>query len=156
MAAPGKRSFWLHQLAEYTVGGAMLAMGLQSHQPTIPVIVGTLILLNAAIVDAPFGAFRWVGRRVHRVLDYLVLGIATLACAVPGMDVATRLTQILIVVVWAVVIIGTDYSARVPKSKPLVSATPDGKADEIGRVAGHTAGTWARKVREKSREFRQS
>jgi hypothetical protein len=155
MAASGKRSFWLHQLAEYIVGGAMLASGLQSPKPLIPAIVGSLILLNTAIVDAPFGAFRLVGRRLHRILDYIVLGIATVACAAPGMDVATRLVQILIVIVLAVVILRTNYSAPAPKGKQPVSAVPDGRADEIGRLAGHTAGTWASKIREKSREFKQ-
>ena len=156
MPAPGKRSFWLHQLAEYIVGGALLATGLQSPKPLIPALVGTLILLNTAIVDAPFGAFRLVGRRLHRLLDYIVLGIAIAACAAPGMDVSTRLVQILIVIVLAVVVWRTDYSAPAPKVKHPISATPDGKADEIGRLAGHTAGTWASKIREKSREFKQS
>lgn len=156
MPAPGKRSFWLHQLAEYIVGGALLATGLQSPKPLIPALVGTLILLNTAIVDAPFGAFRLVGRRLHRLLDYIVLGIAIAACAAPGIDVSTRLVQILIVIVLAVVVWRTDYSAPAPKVKQPISATPDGKADEIGRLAGHTAGTWASKIREKSREFKQS
>ena len=156
MPAPGKRSFWLHQLAEYIVGGAMLASGLQSPKPLVPAIVGTLILVNTAIVDAPFGAFRLVGRRIHRILDYIVLGVAIVACVAPGMDVSTRLVQILIVIVLAVVVWRTDYSAPQPKVKQPVSATPEGKADEIGRLAGHTAGTWASKIREKSREFKQS
>ena len=155
MPAPGKRSFWLHQLAEYIVGGALLATGLQSPKPLIPVIVGTLIVLNIAIVDAPFGAFRLVGRRLHRILDYIVLGVAIVACAAPGTDVATRLVQFLIVIVLAVVVWRTDYSAAKPKVKQPVSATPEGKADEIGRFAGHTAGTWASKIRDKSREFKQ-
>ena len=155
MPESGKRSFWLHQLAEYIVGGAMLASGLQSPQPLVPAIVGSLILLNTAIVDAPFGAFRLVGRRLHRILDYIVLGLAVVACAAPGMDVATRLVQILIVIVFAVVVWRTDYSALKPKVKQPISATPEGKADEIGRFAGHTAGTWASKIRDKSREFKQ-
>jgi len=71
------------------------------------------------------------------------------------MDVATRLVQILIVIVLAVVVWRTDYSAPKPKVKQPVSATPEGKADEIGRFAGHTAGTWASKIRDKSREFKQ-
>jgi hypothetical protein len=145
----------LHQLAEYIVGGAMLPSGQQSPKPLIPAIVGSLILLNTAIVDAPFGGFRLVGRRLHRILDYIVLGIATVACAAPGMDVATRLVQILIVIVLAVVVWRTDYSAPKPKVKQPLSATPEGKADEIGRFAGHTAGTWASKIRDKSREFKQ-
>lgn len=156
MPAPGKRSFWLHQLAEYIVGGALLATGLQSPKPLIPVIVGTLIVLNTAIVDAPFGAFRLVGRRLHRILDYIVLGVAIVACVAPGIDVSTRLVQILIVIVFAVVVWRTDYSAPHPKVKQPVSPTPEGKADEIGRLAGHTAGTWASKIRDKSREFKQS
>ena len=156
MPESGKRSFWLHQLAEYIVGGAMLASGLQSPQPLVPALVGSLILLNTAIVDAPFGAFRLVGRRLHRILDYVVLGVAIVACAAPGMDVATRLVQILIVIVFAVVVWRTDYSAVKPKVKQPISATPEGKADEFGRFAGHTAGKWASKIRDKSREFKES
>lgn len=156
MAAPGKRSFWLHQLAEYIVGGALLASGLQSPKPMVPTLVGAMILLNTAIVDAPFGAFRLVGRRLHRILDYVVLAIAVAACAAPNMDPSTRLVQILIVIVLAVVIWRTDYSPREKKTKEPITAAPDGKADEIGRFAGHTAGTWASKIRDKSREYKQS
>ena len=155
MPAPGKRSFWLHQLAEYIVGGALLATGLQSPKPLIPVIVGTLIVLNTTVVDAPFGAFRLVGRRLHRILDYIVLGVAVVACVAPGIDVSTRLVPTLTVIVLAVVVRRTHYPAPNPKVKQPVSATPEGKADEIGRFAGHTAGTWASKIRDKSREFKQ-
>ena len=70
--ADGKRSFWMHQLAEYVIGFALVATGLQSPEPLVPTLLGALIVLNTACVDAPFGAFRKVGRRMHRVLDIVV------------------------------------------------------------------------------------
>ena len=51
MPSATKRPFWLHQLAEYIVGGALLATGLQSSEPIVPVIVGLLIIVNTAVVD---------------------------------------------------------------------------------------------------------
>jgi len=139
-----KRSFWLHQLAEYVIGAALLATGLQSPDPAVPAIVGGVIVVNAAIVDAPLSAYRLVGRRVHRVLDVLLV-IATAAVAVlADVDGGTRLVVALISVVLATVVFRTDYSKREPK--PFV-ATPEGRADELGRLAGRASGRLAARLR---------
>ena len=151
-----KRPFWLHQLAEYIVGGALLATGLQSSEPIVPVIVGLLIIVNTAVVDAPFGAFRWVNRRLHRMLDYAVLTIGVVSCALPNLDNATRLVQVLIVLVLAIVITQTNYSPKVQRTKQEMSTTPDGKADEFSRIAGRSAGTMASKIRDKTRQLKET
>jgi len=151
MVAEGKRAFWLHQAAEYVVGGALVASGLQSVDPLVPTALGALIVINAAVADAPLAAFRKVGRRAHRVLDYLLVAIAVAACALPGLETNTRLVQIL-VVVFVVVVVRTDYSAPVKKGITELSGTPDGRADEIGRLAGRTAGTLAGRVRARMKQ----
>lgn len=147
MVVDGKRAFWLHQAAEYVVGGALVASGLQSVDPNVPTALGLLIVINAAVADAPLAAFRKVGRRTHRVLDYVLVVIAMLACAVPGMETNTRLVQILIVLVLVVVVARTDYSPPTKRGVAELSQRPDGRADEIGRLAGRTAGTLAGRLR---------
>lgn len=156
MSSATKRPFWLHQLAEYIVGGALLATGLQSSKPIVPVIVGLLIIVNTAVVDAPFGAFRWVNRRLHRMFDYTVLAIAVVSCAAPNLDNATRLVQVMIVLVLAIVITQTNYSPKAQRTKQEMSVTPDGKADEFSRIAGRGAGTLASKIRDKARQQKET
>ena len=41
--------------------------------------MGLLIILNAAITIGPAGAFRLVNRKVHRVLDIVVIVILTVS-----------------------------------------------------------------------------
>ena len=147
VAATGKRSFWLHQIAEYVVGGALVGTGLQSPDPLVPTALGALVVLNTMMADGPLGAFRVVGRRIHRVLDVVVVAIAVAACLVPGIDSNTRVIQALIVVVLVVVVAGTDYSAPTARGVTDLSQRPEGRADEIGRLAGRAVGTVAGRVR---------
>lgn len=150
MVADGKRSFWLHQAAEYVIGGALIATGLQSPEPLVPTVVGALIAFNTACSGGPLGAFRRVSRRWHRVLDWLVLAVAILASAVANLDDATRIVMVLIVVVFAVVVWRTDYSPRRPRD---LSSDPS-RADDLGRQAGRVAGHAAARARDKWRRSR--
>ena len=152
MVAEGKRAFWLHQAAEYVVGGALVASGLQSVDPLVPTALGALIVINAAVADAPLAAFRKVGRRTHRILDYILVVIALAACALPDLETNTRLVQILVVVVFVVVVARTDYSAPSKRGVTDSSQRPDGRADEIGRLAGRTVGTLAGRARARMKQ----
>jgi hypothetical protein len=152
MVAEGKRAFWLHQAAEYVVGGALVASGLQSIDPLVPTVLGALIVINAAVADAPLAAFRKVGRRTHRILDYILVAIAVAACALPGLETNTRLVQILVVVVFVVVVVRTDYSAPTKRGVTDSSQRPEGRADEIGRLAGRTVGTLAGRARARMKQ----
>ena len=130
-----KRSFWLHQLAEYLIGITMVAMGLQSPSPLVPSLLGGLIIVNAAIVDAPFGAFRLVGRRTHRVLDIAVIVVAVVAALLPGVDAATRLIVLALAVVLGFVVFGTNYGAKA-LAEGKASVGEGGRSEDIGRYAG--------------------
>lgn len=139
-----KRSFWLHQLAEYVVGAALLATGLQGPDPLVPTLVGTLIVVNAAIVEAPLSAYRLVGRRLHRVLDVLLVLATAAVAALADIDSGTRLVVALISVVLVTIVWRTDYSQPAPKT---FTATPEGRADEFGRLAGRALGGLAARFR---------
>lgn len=146
MAAGPKRSFWLHQLAEYVIGAAMVASGLQSPTPTVSAVVGGLIILNAAIVAGPLGAFRVVGRRTHRVLDWVVVAIALGTVAWPGVEAGTRVVQAGIALVYAVVVWGTDYS---PARLGPPSGQPGSTGEAVGRAAGRVTAKGIRALRRK-------
>ena len=62
MGRRAMRPFWIHQAAEYLIGIALVAQGLQSPKPLVPCVVGALVILNAAVSIGPLGAFRWFGR----------------------------------------------------------------------------------------------
>lgn len=142
MAVTSKRPFWLHQLAEYIVGAALIGSGLQSGSPAVPAIVGGAILVNASLVDSPLGAFRVMSRRGHRMCDVVVLGAAVIVTIVVDIDLATRITQAACLTVFAVIVLNTNYAppgARTPM--------PSGQSEAIGRIAGRKVGTWAGRVR---------
>ena len=151
MPASAKRPFWLHQVAEYIIGLAAIATGVQSPEPLVPALIGGLVLVNAAVVDGPLGAFRLVGRRTHRLTDIVVLVAMALSVVVPGLDVSTRLTQGALAVVFAVVVMGTDYRAPVDKRR----SESGSRATEIGRTSGRVVGTLAARVRDRARHETQ-
>jgi hypothetical protein len=150
-----KRPFWLHQFAEYVIGAALVGSGLQSPSPEIPAVLGGLIIVNAAIVNAPLGAFRIVGRRVHRLLDFVLVGIGVLATALPGLDLGTRIVQLCCLIVFVTVVMNTNYSPSTTtrSSDRARQAGLDGRdrPEEIGRRAGRVAGTLASRARDKWR-----
>lgn len=90
--ARDKSSFgfmWLHQLAEYILGVSMLVSAAQRDEPALLAIFGVLVVASAAIVDAPLGAFHWVGVRVHRLIDVVVVVGMIIGAVVSG-DMGTR------------------------------------------------------------------
>jgi len=139
-----KRSFWLHQLAEYVVGASLLATGLQSPDPLVPTLLGTVIVANTAIVDAPLSAYRLVSRRLHRMFDALLVLAAVAVAALADIDSGTRLVVALIAVVFVTIVWRTDYSKPEPK---VFTAAPEGRADELGRLAGRASGRLAARFR---------
>lgn len=156
MPATVKRPFWLHQLAEYIIGLAAIATGFQSPRPAVPAIMGGLVLLNAAIADGPFGAFRWVNRRHHRWADWMVLVVMVVLTALPGVDLSTRLVHVALVVVFAVVILGTNYTEPIKRrtrvARETETAGETGTAVDFGRRAGRITGSLAATVRDRMRK----
>lgn len=150
MSAVVKRPFWLHQLAEYIIGLAAIATGFQSPQPAVPAVMGGLVLLNAAIADGPFGAFRWVSRRQHQWADRAVLLVMVVLTALPGVELSSRVVNVGLVAVFAVVIVGTNYAETVKKRTQI--AGESGTAVDLGRRAGHFTGSLAATVRERIRK----
>ena len=81
------RPFWLHQAAEYLVALVLIASGLQSPDPLWPALAGGLVLVNVAFSGPPLGAFRAVGRSLHRRLDLVVIGVLVVVAALPMLNI---------------------------------------------------------------------
>ena len=128
------RPFWLHQLAEYLIGMVLIAMGLQSPDPVVPTVAGGLVVLNAAFVEGPLGAFRAISRRTHRRLDLVVIGLLVVAAVLPWLEVdnTSRVTMVVIAVVLAVVWWNSSFERRrvVEGAPPSTAARPS-----AGRLA---------------------
>lgn len=139
MAGPerGWRPFWLHQGAEYLLGVILLVQGLQSTTPAAPALAGGLVVLNAAIVDGPLGAFRAVSRRQHRILDLVVIGVLAVMAVLPieGIDATSRVLLVGVAVGMALLWWTTSFQPKAPK--PPTTAT--NVAGWAGRMTGRAA-----------------
>ena len=141
MSDRARRPFWLHQLVEYIIGLILVAQGLQGPEPLVPAVVGGVVLLNAAVAIGPLGAFRLVGRRLHRVVDLVAIGVVVAAAVQPwvDVDVGTRAIMIAIAVVYGFVWFYSDFAEKQARQKRRVAATGD-RGEDLGRTAGRLAG----------------
>ena len=148
---PGKRPFWMHQAAEYVLGAVFIAQGLQSLTPVVPSVMGGLVMLNTACAKGTLSAFRIFGRRMHRVLDAVVVVVVVVAAVQPvvSVDNSTRLIMGMLAFVLAFVWWKSDFSESAKTLRanagkrglaPPVSRADGTRADAIGRTAGRLAG----------------
>lgn len=134
-----RRPFWTHQLVEYLIGLALISVSFQSPKPTVPALLGLLIILNAAVTRGPAGAFRLVHRRVHKWLDVVIM-VLLVAMAVQqwaDIDMAGRLLLAAIAVVMFFIWFHSDFDDRAAKR---AKATERTSSEDVGRYAGRLVG----------------
>ena len=143
---PSKRPFWMHQVVEYILGGALVASGLQSPTPLVPSVLGAIVMLNAAITIGPVGAFRLIRRRLHRLIDVVVIVGEFTAGVQPwiSLHTETRVTIVGIAIVHGFVWWQTNYAER---AKSLSVSAEGGRSAEVGRIAGRLVGNGVNAVR---------
>ncbi|CAN5718393.1 hypothetical protein BH24ACT5_BH24ACT5_12790 [soil metagenome] len=171
MASPGSsrrwRPFWLHQGAEYLVGLVIVSSALQSPSPTVAAIAGGVVVLNAALVDGPLGAFRAVDRPLHRWLDVAVIAMLVVLAALPFVDIdnVTRTLMIGVAAMMGFIWMSTNFETagaararRRAARRAAVEATlstrtgvPPDRSEALGRVAGRLVGR-ARQTARKRQE----
>jgi len=146
MALPAKRPFWMHQVVEYILGGALVASGLQSPTPAVPSVLGGIVMLHAAITVGPVGAFRVLQRRLHQVIDIVVIATELLAGVQPwiNLESGTRIIIVGIAIVHLFVWWQTSFATR---TKSLKVSTEGGRSTEVGRIAGRLVGNGVNAVR---------
>lgn len=130
----------MHQVVEYIIGAVFVSAGFGSPTPVLPAALGAIVMVNAAVAIGPASAFRLVHRRVHRVIDLVVIGLVAVAAIQPWVPLETnaRILVALLGVVLAFVWWNTDFATKEErKERRRERATPD--AEEVGRSAGRSA-----------------
>lgn len=155
MAERALRPFWMHQLVEYIVGIAVLVQGLQDPEPIIPSLAGVLVIVNAAAVRGPLGAFKFIGRRIHRWLDLLVAAAIIVAAVQPWVPIEFTGRAILLIVLVPLGFLWyyTDWEERAGRKARRQSQAGDTGADlggKAGRLAGNAWVAGKRAVRKRS------
>jgi hypothetical protein len=142
MAERAMRPFWIHQLAEYLIGIAIVSQGMQDGAPIVPTVAGALVVVNAAIVTGPLGAFKVITRGMHRWMDVVVMAAIAFGALQPWVEVtsAGRLIMLVILLPLGFLWFYTDWAERkARKDRRAAAAGPT--SDQVGRVAGRLAGT---------------
>lgn len=155
MGDAGKRPFWMHQLVEYILGGALVASGLQSPYPVMPAVLGGAIMLHAAFTRGALAAFNVIDRRIHRFIDPFIILLVIFSAIRPWAEVdeGTRVVILGIAAVHFVVWISSSFADKPKKQKkqkrvPTAGATPAGPAapadpNDRSVVVGQKAGRMA-------------
>lgn len=140
------RPFWIHQMAEYLIGIALVSQGVQDAKPLLPTLAGAMVVVNAAIVSGPLGAFRVINRRMHRALDVVMMVAIAVAALQPWVEVtsAARVVMLVILLPLGFLWFYTDWAERVGRKqrraeRAAESSRPTG--EQVGKVAGRLAGT---------------
>jgi hypothetical protein len=117
--------FWIHQLVELLLGGLLLVEGARTGEHTaVLVSLGAVLLLLALGSDGALGAWTWIGRRLHRVLDLVIAAVLALSPLLLGLD---HLLAIVILEVAAAAMVWlalrTEWRTK-PKRSPKRSSQP--------------------------------
>jgi pyruvate/2-oxoglutarate dehydrogenase complex dihydrolipoamide acyltransferase (E2) component len=122
--------FWAHQLAEMLLGGLLLVEGARTGEHTAVLVgMGSLLLLLALMSDGALGAWPWIGRRLHRVLDLVAAAVLAVSPLVLSLD------AVLPVVILEVAALGmlwlalrTNWTVRARRSARTHPAAPPAAA----------------------------
>lgn len=143
MGERGKRPFWMHQLVEYILGGALVAIGVQSPSPMVPSVLGAAVMFYSAATKGALSAFRVLDRRVHRWMDGVVIVILIAAAVQPwiSIDNGTRLIIGGVAAVYTVVWLGSSFEERPGRiARARAAASGVDRSTEFGRKAGRVVG----------------
>ena len=143
--AGGDIPFWVHQVAEMLLGGLLLIEGARTGQHTAVLFaMGGALLLLSLTSDGALGAWPWIGRRVHRLLDFAaaaVLAVSPLLLSVDSALPVVILEAAALGMVWLAW--QTNWSPKVSKPKPAkpapAPAKPAPKPEPASQSAPATA-----------------
>ena len=160
-----KFPFWMHQALEYLFGVLIAAQAIHADNEALPAVAGAVLVLLAATADGPFGAFRIVSRRAHRIVDLAAaaaLGVVAVLARHEGATVVGLVAAGAVVLV--MLVLRTDFRPRPVRAPRRVIAmsrrggdpadagrgpagASGGRSDRIGRAAGRAAATGIRVAR---------
>lgn len=81
----GPIPFWVHQLVELLLGALLLLQGARTGEHTVALVgFGAALLLLALCSDGALAAWPWIGRRAHRVADFVAAAVLAASPLVLG------------------------------------------------------------------------
>ena len=121
----GTVPFWAHQLAEMLLGALLLVEGARTGQHTAVLVgLGSALLLLSLASDGALGAWPWIGRTVHRVLDFTAAAVLALSPLLLGLSSALPIVILeaaALAMVWLA--LRTNWTPRATKA-PKATAAP--------------------------------
>jgi hypothetical protein len=138
-AAAGTVPFWAHQLAEMLLGGLLLIEGARTGQHTAVLVgLGGALLVLSLMSDGALGAWPWIGRRLHRVLDFAaaaILATGPLLLSLSAPLAIVVLEAAALGMVWLA--LRTNWSPRrAPKPGRAVGTARTDGPRQLGRAVG--------------------
>jgi hypothetical protein len=113
----GTVPFWAHQLAEMLLGVLLLIEGARTGMHTAVLVgMGAALLLLSLCSDGALGAWPWIGRRLHRVLDLVAAGVLAASPLLLSLDAVLPIVILeaaALGMVWLAV--RTNWVARRPR-----------------------------------------
>ena len=88
---------WLVQLGQYVIGFSVASTVARSPNPTIPILISALIIINTALVVGPLSAFGLLTVKNHRISTRIVMSLSAISAIVLPLDLVTRSTLLLAV-----------------------------------------------------------
>lgn len=123
----------------------------QSPTPAPLVVAAIVIGVNAAVAKGALGAFQWISKSVHRFIDIGIVAMMVVIAVLMEADLLTRVVVLLLAVVLAVLVVGTNFAEKTARGAGSTSASEMGseRSEEWGRKAGRLAGRVGRAARNK-------
>src|SRR5690606_8580659 len=117
--------------------------GMQDPDPLVPTLAGVVVLVNAAAVRGPMGAFKFIGRAMHRWL-YLLVGLAIAFASlhpwVPD-ELIGRGIMLIMLLPLGFLRLYTDWEERPGSQQRRAARAAGGSGDDLGRTEGRVAGS---------------
>ena len=87
--------FWVHQAVEYFLAAALVGTAFHVGDKSRWVLIGgaALLVTVAAFSGPPLGAWRAIGRRAHRLVDWLTVILLAASPILPGRGAASILVM---------------------------------------------------------------
>ena len=126
----GPIPFWVHQVVELLLGMLLLIQGARTEEHTALLFgLGGLLLLLTLCSEGGLGAWPWIGRRLHRVLDLvaaLVLALSPLLLGFDDVFAVVVVEAAALAMVWLA--LRTNWKVRAkrqPRREPPRAATTE-------------------------------
>ena len=87
-------------------------MSAQSDHPFVTAAFGFALLINVAVVDGPFSAYKIIPRKIHRIIDWVYVVTLVAGAVTLDIDQSTRTTLFGIAIAIAIVALTTNYSKK--------------------------------------------